>query len=476
MSNRTSSSASIGHSDTSVGTVETTLTSFATSHGPRSMPAPDQRARRRHQARAVRPGQPDLLARGVEGDGQSRHHPVARSERLVLEEEPCLGVDERGGGPVRDGHALRFPGGARGEDDPRALATYVTIDAIRALAGYGEAEHSPIGIGLAAASLAIMPVLSYAQRRAGRELGSLSAVADSKQTLLCTYLSAVLLVGTGGRRDRGRRAAAQQRPGVDARPAEPSGDLIQVGAGPRFRPDWDRWRARPPRCEDVQQDDGGAEGAGLGLNHRQLGLARRRQAHGDEDALTRHRVERFERFAPLAVGPSCIGCRFSPRFAGEAGVAHRVGRPVAGAAPPSQRYAARAGRGIGRRAQNPGLRSVLLPRPPASGSLTRGAPAGPSAALPGLESAAAVLRLRRHGSATGRRSRQGERGRTGELTQGFEFRAPARIIFGPDSARTAGQVARDLGRAAPLVLTDPGLHRLGTTERSSGRSPTPGCG
>jgi divalent metal cation (Fe/Co/Zn/Cd) transporter len=35
----------------------------------------------------------------------------------------------------------------------------------------------------------------YAQRRAGRELGSASAVADSKQTLLCTYLSGVLLVG-----------------------------------------------------------------------------------------------------------------------------------------------------------------------------------------------------------------------------------------------------------------------------------------
>jgi divalent metal cation (Fe/Co/Zn/Cd) transporter len=40
-----------------------------------------------------------------------------------------------------------------------------------------------------------MPVMSYAQRRAGRELGSASAVADSKQTLLCTYLSTVLLVG-----------------------------------------------------------------------------------------------------------------------------------------------------------------------------------------------------------------------------------------------------------------------------------------
>ncbi len=36
-----------------------------------------------------------------------------------------------------------------------------------------------------------------AQRRAGQELGSRSAVADSKQTLLCTYLSAVLLVGLG---------------------------------------------------------------------------------------------------------------------------------------------------------------------------------------------------------------------------------------------------------------------------------------
>ncbi|MGV0602056.1 cation transporter, partial [Mycolicibacterium pulveris] len=47
----------------------------------------------------------------------------------------------------------------------------------------------------AALSLVIMPVLSWAQRRAGRELGSRSAVADSKQTLLCAYLSAVLLIG-----------------------------------------------------------------------------------------------------------------------------------------------------------------------------------------------------------------------------------------------------------------------------------------
>ncbi|MHA7264630.1 cation transporter [Arthrobacter sp. TMN-37] len=75
------------------------------------------------------------------------------------------------------------------------LAAFVTVDAVRALAGAGEAGHSPVGIVLAGASLVLMPVLSWAQRRAGRELGSRSAVADSKQTLLCTYLSAVLLVG-----------------------------------------------------------------------------------------------------------------------------------------------------------------------------------------------------------------------------------------------------------------------------------------
>lgn len=76
-----------------------------------------------------------------------------------------------------------------------ALAAYVTFESVRSLIGGGEAEHSAVGLVLAAVSLAVMPFLSFAQRRAGRELGSAAAVADSKQTLLCTYLSAVLLVG-----------------------------------------------------------------------------------------------------------------------------------------------------------------------------------------------------------------------------------------------------------------------------------------
>lgn len=76
-----------------------------------------------------------------------------------------------------------------------ALAVYVSADAARTLFAARDVDHSAAGIALAAASLVAMPLLSAAQRRAGRELGSASAVADSRQTLLCTYLSAVLLAG-----------------------------------------------------------------------------------------------------------------------------------------------------------------------------------------------------------------------------------------------------------------------------------------
>ncbi len=76
-----------------------------------------------------------------------------------------------------------------------ALAAYVAQDAARALLGGGPADTSRVGIVLAATSLCVMPFLSWAQRRTGRALHSNAVVADSAQTLLCTYLSAVLLVG-----------------------------------------------------------------------------------------------------------------------------------------------------------------------------------------------------------------------------------------------------------------------------------------
>lgn len=75
------------------------------------------------------------------------------------------------------------------------LAAYVTFESGRALLTGTDPDPSPVGIALAAASLVIMPFLSWAQRRTGRALGSNAVVADSTQTLLCTYLSGVLLVG-----------------------------------------------------------------------------------------------------------------------------------------------------------------------------------------------------------------------------------------------------------------------------------------
>ncbi len=76
-----------------------------------------------------------------------------------------------------------------------ALAGYVAFESVRSLLTGEGGEASRVGIIIATLSLVIMPVLSWAQRRTGRQLGSATVVADSKQTLLCTYLSAVLLVG-----------------------------------------------------------------------------------------------------------------------------------------------------------------------------------------------------------------------------------------------------------------------------------------
>ncbi|WP_237700575.1 cation diffusion facilitator family transporter [Janibacter sp. HTCC2649] len=76
-----------------------------------------------------------------------------------------------------------------------ALAAYLTVEAGHALLTGAQPDSSPIGIGLAIASLAVMPFLSVWQRRTGRELGSGAVEGDGTQTLLCTYLSAVLLIG-----------------------------------------------------------------------------------------------------------------------------------------------------------------------------------------------------------------------------------------------------------------------------------------
>lgn len=76
-----------------------------------------------------------------------------------------------------------------------ALAAYVTVDSVLSLTGAHTVNHSPPGIAIAALSLAIMPALAWFERRTGVELGSASVIADSKQLLLCSYLSGSVLVG-----------------------------------------------------------------------------------------------------------------------------------------------------------------------------------------------------------------------------------------------------------------------------------------
>ena len=76
-----------------------------------------------------------------------------------------------------------------------ALAAYVGVRAIIDLLRRVEPKSSTVGIGLAIASLVVMPMLSRAKRRNGNAMGSATVVADSNQTKLCAYLSAVLLAG-----------------------------------------------------------------------------------------------------------------------------------------------------------------------------------------------------------------------------------------------------------------------------------------
>jgi divalent metal cation (Fe/Co/Zn/Cd) transporter len=76
-----------------------------------------------------------------------------------------------------------------------ALAGYVTIDAILSLVSRDAPEHSPLGLGITALSLLVMPALAWYETRTGRELGSKSVLADAKQLLLCVYLSGAVFIG-----------------------------------------------------------------------------------------------------------------------------------------------------------------------------------------------------------------------------------------------------------------------------------------
>jgi len=105
--------------------------------------------------------------------------------------------------------AERRPGGAeRAETVERrarrgvaislwVLAAYVVAQAAYGLVSQAEPEASPVGLGLAVASLCAMWLLARVKRARARELHSHALEADAVQTELCWRLSAVLLVGLG---------------------------------------------------------------------------------------------------------------------------------------------------------------------------------------------------------------------------------------------------------------------------------------
>jgi len=76
-----------------------------------------------------------------------------------------------------------------------ALATYVTYEALSALWSREAPQTSYTGIGLAALSLAVMPILARAKRRVAAQINSRALQADSRQTDICAYLSAIRLGG-----------------------------------------------------------------------------------------------------------------------------------------------------------------------------------------------------------------------------------------------------------------------------------------
>ena len=77
-----------------------------------------------------------------------------------------------------------------------AIALYVVYDSATKLLGISEEPHSsPIGLAITALSLVVMPTIAWAKRRVANGLGSVALKADAAETQLCTYLSAVVLIG-----------------------------------------------------------------------------------------------------------------------------------------------------------------------------------------------------------------------------------------------------------------------------------------
>ena len=77
------------------------------------------------------------------------------------------------------------------------LGSYVLYESIKKLYFHEIPNTSLLGIIIAIVSIIVMPVLFYMKYQTGKSVNSKSLVADSKQTLACTFMSVSLLIGLG---------------------------------------------------------------------------------------------------------------------------------------------------------------------------------------------------------------------------------------------------------------------------------------
>ena len=75
------------------------------------------------------------------------------------------------------------------------LAPYVGVESVRSLINGDRPEETLLGIGLATASVIVMPMLGIAKQRIADEIGSAATRGEGRQNMLCAYLAGALLVG-----------------------------------------------------------------------------------------------------------------------------------------------------------------------------------------------------------------------------------------------------------------------------------------
>ena len=133
----------------------------------------------------------------------------------------------------------------------------IAVESLRDLVAGHHPQASWVGIGLAVVTLAAMPPLARAKRRVGMQLGSAATASESRQTMLCAYLSAALLV----------RLLANALPGWWW--ADPLTALAIAGVA--AHEGHEAWRGDACSCCDTEHRDTHATGSAARIRHREAG-------------------------------------------------------------------------------------------------------------------------------------------------------------------------------------------------------------